>query len=92
MDIKFSFKGALILVLGIYIVNFLAPLTSNLLNLDQGNVVVIANTFISAAVVTFILTRVDGPYKGVRHAIRLYAFIALMFFVLTSLWVSGIIA
>lgn len=91
MNFKFTFKGAITLVFGIYTINFVTPWLSTLIGIDANTGVVVANTFLSAAVVTLVLTKIDGQYKGPRHTIRLYAFIAFLFFVITSLWVSGII-
>lgn len=91
MNIKFTFKGAMTLVLGVFAINFITPFVTSLLGVEANTGVVVANTFLSAAVVTFTITKIDGTYQGPRHTIRLYAFIAFLFFVISSLWVSGII-
>lgn len=90
MNIKFTFKGALILFAGTFLINIFVPKALVALNLSYDHAVILANTLLSSAVVTFVITRIDGEYKGRNHALKVYGLVSVLFLIVSTLWMSGI--
>lgn len=90
MNIKFTFKGALILFAGTFLINIFIPQLLVAINVSYDHAVILANTFLSSAVVTFVLTRIDGQNQGRNHTLKVYGLVSILFLVVSTLWMSGI--
>lgn len=90
MNIKFTFKGSIILVVGVYLLNFLMPAILSLFQVPHDIAMVITNTIFSSALVTYVVTRVDGYIDDRKKIIKVYILIMILFFVVTTLWMRGV--